>query len=343
MAASKNITTIILENICPFLMKKISIILPIYNSEKYLHDCLDSIYNENPNLHNFEVIAVNDGSTDNSLSILNEYSEKYSNFFVFSKQNEGQSIARNLAISKANGEYLMCIDSDDNLEKGALAKLIQLISDIKTDIIGYNAHRIHNKKRKKYGSQTYPHSKTLSMADFMEKFAYQGVLWKYLFKRSLIDLHNIEMIPKIFHQDEAFVTKSFYFARDISFIDLDVYQYHIRKNSSITKNEYCHRLKLGDDLFVVLNSFLKLKSENQAPAKQHGLTRKINFYSADIVISLLRYRLDEKYTKKKLAELEKHGLFPIDAKELTWKYKLFAFFFRNKTVVLSAAKLGLKP
>lgn len=320
----------------------LSIIIPVHNSEKYLLDCLDSIYNENPNLQNFEVIAVNDGSTDNSLSILNEYSEKYPNIFVFSKQNEGQSIARNLAISKANGEYLMYIDSDDNLEKGALAKLIQLISGVKTDVIGYNAHTIHNGKRKKYGSQTYPHNKTLSMADFMEKFAYQGVLWKYLFKRSLIAEHDIKMIPKIFHQDEAFVTTAFYFANDIVFTDLDVYRYHIRENSSITKTDYAHRLKLGDDLFVVLESFLKLHKDNLVPSKSIGLYRKINFYVIDILVSLFRYRLGIQDTKQKIETLKRYNLFPIHASNLTRKHRLFASVFRNKLQVLLFYRLGLR-
>ena len=131
-------------------MINISIIIPVYNSRKYLHDCLYSIYEEKPFLKNFEVIAVNDGSTDNSLNILKQYAEKYPNIIVINnKKNEGQSVARNTAISKARGEYLMFVDSDDTIEKSSLKKLLKQANVLQTDVIGYNAFIISKKGRKK--------------------------------------------------------------------------------------------------------------------------------------------------------------------------------------------------
>ena len=89
-------------------MPKISVVIPVYNTSKYLRQCLDSLISQT--LQDFEVICVNDGSKDNSLEILNEYAQKDSRFIVIDKENEGQGVARNLAIQKAQGEFLLCLD-----------------------------------------------------------------------------------------------------------------------------------------------------------------------------------------------------------------------------------------
>lgn len=88
-------------------MPKISIAIPIYNVEKYLRECLDSIINQT--FGDFEVICVNDGSTDGSLNILNEYAQKDERFIIISQNNQGQGVARNKAIEVAGGEYILFV------------------------------------------------------------------------------------------------------------------------------------------------------------------------------------------------------------------------------------------
>lgn len=92
-------------------MIKISIIIPIFNSEKYLASCLDSVINQS--LKEIQIIAVNDGSTDTSLQILNEYAIKDPRIHVIDKKNEGEGMARNTALRKVKGKYVLCVDSDD--------------------------------------------------------------------------------------------------------------------------------------------------------------------------------------------------------------------------------------
>ena len=89
-------------------MVQVSIIVPVYNVEKYLSKCLESLINQT--LKDIEIICVNDGSTDNSLSILKEYANKDSRIKIIDKQNEGVSVARNTGIEVATGEYLMFVD-----------------------------------------------------------------------------------------------------------------------------------------------------------------------------------------------------------------------------------------
>ncbi len=97
---------------------KISAIIPVYNSQQYLKNCLDSILNQD--LQELELICVNDGSSDNSLNILNDYAKKDSRIKILNQQNQGQGAARNKGIKAAKGEYLIFVDSDDMIESSSI-------------------------------------------------------------------------------------------------------------------------------------------------------------------------------------------------------------------------------
>lgn len=114
-------------------MPKVSIIIPVYNVEKYLRECLDSVCNQT--LTDIEIICINDGSTDDSLGILNEYAQNDKRIIVVDKDNEGVSVARNIGIDKSTGEYLCFLDSDDWLEKDILEKSYNKISNTNSNII----------------------------------------------------------------------------------------------------------------------------------------------------------------------------------------------------------------
>ncbi len=102
-------------------MPKVSVIIPVYNTEKYLRQCLDSVINQT--LTDIEIICVNDGSTDNSTNILNEYANNDSRIIVLSQKNSGAAIARNNGINNAIGDYLYFIDSDDYVDTTFLEKM----------------------------------------------------------------------------------------------------------------------------------------------------------------------------------------------------------------------------
>lgn len=112
---------------------KISVIVPVFNVESYLRQCLDSIVNQT--LKEIEIICINDGSTDTSLNILNEYVSKDNRLRIIDKENSGQGLARNIAIEKAIGEYLSFIDSDDWIESSMLEELYNAAKQNSSDIV----------------------------------------------------------------------------------------------------------------------------------------------------------------------------------------------------------------
>ena len=102
---------------------KVSIIVPVYNVSEYLEECLDSLLAQTMNRSEMEILLINDGSTDNSLEICQEYAEKHDVFKLFSKENEGLSATRNFGIMRAKGKYMMYIDSDDKFSPETVKKV----------------------------------------------------------------------------------------------------------------------------------------------------------------------------------------------------------------------------
>ena len=124
---------------------KISVIIPVYNVERYLSECLNSIINQT--LKEIEIICVNDGSTDSSLSILKENASKDDRIKIIDKENEGQGYARKVGLDIATGEYILFCDSDDYYaELTVFEELYNCIAEAKTDLVVFNFYRLINNK-----------------------------------------------------------------------------------------------------------------------------------------------------------------------------------------------------
>ena len=123
-------------------MVEISVIIPVYNTEKYLNECLDSIVNQT--LSDIEIICVNDGSTDNSLAILESYAKKDNRITVISQENNGQGSARNLGLKNSSGNYICFIDSDDYVDLNMLEKLYDNVILNNSDIVVFKIARFND-------------------------------------------------------------------------------------------------------------------------------------------------------------------------------------------------------
>ena len=114
---------------------KLSIIIPVYNAEKYLKKCLESVFQQNLKPEDFEVICINDGSTDKTQQILEEFQKKYTNIILENQENFGEAISRNKAIFLSKGEYITFLDSDDYYDALTLSKALQIIASQNLDIL----------------------------------------------------------------------------------------------------------------------------------------------------------------------------------------------------------------
>ena len=231
----------------------ISIVVPIYNVEKYIHKCVDSIINQT--YKEIEIILVDDGSPDNCGSICDEYSQKDDRIKVIHQKNKGLSGARNSGTNIAKGEYIAFIDSDDYIVSNMYELLLNKILTTKSDVA------ICNFRESK--STNYPFEKnnyTLTTLDQRETFQnyldYGFYVWRNLYKRTVIE--SVE-----FKEDILFVEDIFFGADIISkitksvFIDLPLYIYNVDNMTSLTKVNYNKKKFTSLDANVYLKNKIK--------------------------------------------------------------------------------------
>ena len=211
----------------------ISVIIPVYNAEKYLRKCLDSVLNQT--YKNLEIIAVNDGSTDNSLQILNDYALKYGNILVVDKENGGVCSARNVGIEKARGEYLTFLDSDDFFIDTALEvlydNLIKNQADIASGLLCANASEL--KFDENYPIEIWENTLLLEKCLLDNRFTYSSCA--KLFRADFLkDVRFVE--GKKIHEDSYFVFCLSLKQPKFVACDVYIYNYSINENSASHAN-----------------------------------------------------------------------------------------------------------
>ena len=163
-------------------MNKVSIIVPIYNAEKTVKRCIDSILNQS--YKNFELLLINDGSKDQSLKVIKEYKDK--RIVVIDKKNEGVARTRNLGIEKATGDYIMFIDNDDYIDNDYVDTYVNEIINSKSDLVIGGYRRVNNKKKILFykSPDNYPWTKYIIMAPWAKIFNRKFITFPNSFKHS---------------------------------------------------------------------------------------------------------------------------------------------------------------
>ena len=228
---------------------KVSVIIPVYNVEEYLRECLDSVVNQT--LKEIEIICVDDGSTDNSLEILKEYAKKDSRITVITQQNLHAGVARNAGLAVARGEYLSFLDSDDFFEHNMLEEMHKKVIETKADICickcsTIDANNIVNERALDFSLQSHLFSKEIiSAQDIPNKIFHicQGYPWDKIFKRNFIEKINIKFQSLMNTNDAYFVYTSLCLAERITYLNNRlVYKRH-KHEKSLTSNRskypYC--------------------------------------------------------------------------------------------------------
>lgn len=235
----------------------VTVIVPVYNIEKYLAQCLDSLFNQTHK--NIEVILVNDGSTDNSINIINKYKEKNSNLVYLEQDNKGVSEARNLALKHAKGEYVLYIDSDDYIEEDMIESLYNKAIETNSDIVICGHNEIYDDTVKGTDVKVLLDMKDniiysgVEVADMMLECKILGTLWNKLFKRELLINHEFYFEPGRYIQDWYPVFKEVSLAKKVSYVNKALYNYRQRGTSTVNKKNE----KLLNDYIYAVSQILE--------------------------------------------------------------------------------------
>lgn len=281
-------------------MVKVSVVIPVYNVEDYLEECLDSIINQT--LDDIEIICINDGSTDSSLNILEKYANLDGRIIIHSQENSGLSASRNRGIDLSNGDYIYFIDSDDTLELNALSELYEFSNSNNLDLLIFKVINFYDGSGKKFTSKYYEMS---FMKKFNKKiFDYNDIGEKAfkmsvsapgkLYKKDLLD--SIRFEEGLIFEDNLFFAEVMIKAKRVSFLNKHYYNRRIRENSITTTRT----LKFADS-FVIVNKIIELfKRENlYEDYKKPLIENKI--YAAHNRLSLV----DEEYKEEFFQILKK--------------------------------------
>lgn len=286
---------------------KISVIIPVYNTEKYLEQCLESVLNQT--LQDIEIICVDDGSTDNSLEILKTFAQKDKRIIILTQQNQGQSVARNKGIEIAKGEYIGFVDSDDWISSEMLEKMYANAEEFESDITMCSFTIFNEKTAETNTSDSYMSldlfPNTFENRNFSFKETYDFIFricvspCNKIYKRDFIIKNNILFPEGLFFEDNVFFYKAFM---------------QSERNSLIKKPFYTYRVGTGTSTVTSVDSrkldFFKVFSQIEIFLKEMGYYDDLGEYFEKHKKNTLKYwyeKLSDKQVKeeylKKLTDL----------------------------------------
>ena len=289
---------------------KLSIVVPVYKVEQYLHKCIDSLLDQDLPQEEYEIILVDDGSPDRCGEICEEYAARFAHIKVIHRENGGLSAARNSGMELAQGQYIQFVDSDDYLEPNVLGELVQKMEDDNLDILRFNYQNVNeryevfspNKDPKRYVD--YSDEVCDGLTFLNEKLGPACYAWQFVIRRDLLtDCHFKE---GIYFEDTEWAPRLLLKAARVTSLDLMVYNYFMRKGS-ITQSvdEKKKRKVLNDKLLLV--DFLK------GQMKTVEDKRWFEGMIAQTVLSIISYVSANYYDERKcvLDELRDKSVFPL--------------------------------
>lgn len=236
---------------------KISVIVPIYNVENYLEKCIQSLLDQD--LDEYEIILVNDGSPDNSQAIIDKYVEMYPNKIIgYKKENGGQGSARNLGVAKAKGEYILFVDSDDYVEKNMLKKCYDNIKENNFDILVFDYCELKEQEK----------THKTSMPEISENMKINYLLSEpspcnKLFKKSLWIDNNLKFQENVIYEDLGLIPTIVKYAENIGYLKEDLYNYVIRKDTSMKQLKYTEKLQNIFYIMSILDTALEKEFKDE--------------------------------------------------------------------------------
>ena len=306
-------------------MKKLSILIPAYNVERWLPRCLNSILSQVED--DIEIVIVDDGSTDTTLQCANEFAEKWNDIRVFSKHNEGVGAARNYLLDKACGEFIWFVDSDDYIAESALQHILsELNSTIDLLSVSYN------------GGVFTPFEG--SATEYIQKGYINGYLWTKIIRRSVIEDAHIRFDPQRYSQEDWFFLMQVYpLLGNIRQITLQAYVYCDDNENSVMREAHAEhtRRNVADSRETICN-FKRFIDSHRDQSYSRAYEQWMNFSAAGYLYSLfpIDYTMEE--IKNDIKIFKEKGVYPV-GKTGRRKADLFLRLANHEKIYLLLIKL----
>lgn len=289
---------------------KVSIIIPVYNVEKYIKDCLNSVILQTYN--NIEIIVIDDGSTDRSYTICEEFLNQTDKLKIYSTQNNGVSMARNLGIKIATGKYIVFLDSDDLIEKNMIEKLVENMKKYNVDMVACNYFYMYKDKNI---LAKFPENMLISneqcKIEIFKNTSIRGFSVNKIFKRDIIESANLKFQKDIkICEDLLFVFEYLLYSKSIFILNEPLYFYRMRKTSSLHSS-------LSNELsvFDAINQIIKIEPDLYSKMSELYFYLYFKYYH-----SLKKYNLLNTVKKVTIKEM-------LFCKDMTLKEKMICLVY----------------
>lgn len=254
----------------------LTVIIPVYNSELYLKKCIESVLTQNINEEELEIIVIDDGSTDGSLSIIKEFSLKIKNFKTIIQSNKGVGFSRNKGLEVASGKYVLFLDSDDWLLDDGMRILKEeyIIPNNYPDIITFHSRTVDKYYKAKEWNHIVPHNIIFqgNLLNYAKKIGIGKSVWNNLFKKEFLINNNLRFSEHKIAEDMLFMLRLFNF-KDNTIVssNLNIYRYRVNKKGALNSISTNHIRQVFLDLIDIViflekfkfNSFIPLNILNE--------------------------------------------------------------------------------
>lgn len=314
----------------------LSYIIPLYNCEEYIATCLDSVLAQGLKYDEYEVIVVNDGSTDSGGEIVKKYCREHDNFRLINKKNGGVSSARNRGIDEAKGEYIYFMDADDYLLPDGMRTLRdEYLKEYGcADIVSFNIHTVNKHYNPHEWEHIRPH-KAYFQGTFLEYGNKYGISWSVyslVISHRLIKDYNVRFLPYVMSEDTFFMINIFSVATCANIIatDLNIYRYCRRDNSAMSCEAKEHTKRVFYDLLDVSNSLKEI--QNNSPYNKDIFRQRIVFCQAQAFIRICHSSFSYGEIRKMLFDACQKKFLPIE-KPASQMHKFINKTYRHSYVV----------
>ena len=277
----------------------LSIIIPVCNVEQYIGSCLESIYRQGLKDEEFEVIVVNDGSTDNSIKVVEDIQNRHHNILIIHQENAGPSVSRNAGMEKAIGQYVLFVDSDDLLMDNGLSILLQKALDTSADMVVADFMRLKDDEITAVYDSRLTDSRIVDKPglDYYVEDYDPGIgsfIWRILYKRAFLNENHIRLVPGVYYEDIPFLQECYLKARRVIGVHLLYYIYRIRQRSCT----YSFTMKNAMDYNTSIANSWRLTELDNLPERVLNQQKKNLYllfnYAVDCIIGVFRDPLERK-------------------------------------------------
>jgi glycosyltransferase involved in cell wall biosynthesis len=323
---------------------RLSIVIPCYNMEVYLPPCLDSLVHQDIHSTDLEVIIVNDGSKDDTLTIASEYAKKYSQILVIDKINKGVGAARNTGLDHATGTYIYFLDPDDYLANNCLKPLLEQIEAHHLDILTFKSIPVTTDK---YLLEVpLPAKNNMIVRDgigYLAHKKYQNEIWWYFIRTEFLRQTNIGFIEGRWMEDAIFTAQLFCAAKRMAHLEWNIHRYRILPHSAMRNKSPEHYNKVifdnanAAEVFEGLIAFVDKEHPERENAIKRLRTRQQSFVFF-ILVRLMKSDLPLSEIKPLLEKFKAVGAYPLNSflgKDYNGLvYKVFVSIFNKPKLIL---------